>query len=536
MEALVVDKLEEGDEEVALDHDWHFRYNRRLSCFSYSVSSVTFSQEGKYLVSGTGSGEIKVWDAGCWAEEARLRGSRHEGPKSIVISPGQRWLVCAYSTFLHVFQCHKPWRIEQSIPAELDPATKEPSEWCCIAFSPMSEVNHPQGHAGQDNHLAAFSTSLLCLMDYSNGWIDTPKRTRSLFSGNRPASIAYTSDGWWLVCGYENGQFQIWNAFSLTLERTMRAHDGRINCIVSSPLDAVYETRLISCGTDQKLRVWHSCGWALEQIVPDVKSDKAGVRTCSFSSSGNWLVSISSELCVWRICLTKISCRFFLRLHQRLPPVCGADGLCTAAFCYGTDAIASGSRDGVLSLWTKLAGMPPDASPLACNVELAAPSSKKMQQQRERQLAGPRPVYRVTPGGIKTPSSLLSQTHNLRPGASWLQQVQVRSTTMRAVGQEMVSPKNIEKKAGDAIGPSSLQKSQSTPELKRLSSQNGEYKNALSHMANQIYCNSTTALDDSKEGRDDPVSPIRKSMMHAASRLVKRISLDPKIIVDANNR
>ncbi|CAE7808777.1 kidins220b, partial [Symbiodinium sp. KB8] len=205
-----------------------------LSCFSNAVSCITFTMDGQYLVSGTGSGDIKVWDSTTWAEAAKLRGARRAEPKEVAISPSQRWVVVCYSSVLHIFQCGAPWQLVHSRPVVVD-GLKEQPEWCCVAFSPMSEVNHPAGQAGQDNHLAAFSNCNICLMDYSGGWNDDlPQRTRSLMQTSWPVCLAYTGDGYWIICGFSEGLMQVWNAFSLTLEKTLNSHDAAVNSIAAS--------------------------------------------------------------------------------------------------------------------------------------------------------------------------------------------------------------------------------------------------------------------------------------------------------------
>lgn len=345
------------DVDVPGDHCWHYRYNRRLSCFSHAVASLTFSQDGKWLVSATRSGHVKIFDTDYWAERAKLEGCRNEEPRVICFSPAQRWLVCMFPSVMHIFQGKPPWHLVQRVPSPIDQATKASSEWICVAFSPSSEVDQPGGRAGQDNHLAGFASKALCVLDYSGGWDDTPKRTACILDEKRPTSIAYTACGWWLVCGYSSGQVQIWNHFSLTLERTLLGHNGAVCCITPSPRNAPYDARFISCGLDNSLRVWHSSGWILEQIAPDTRADKNGIRSCMFSCGGNWVVSVAVEMCVWRVVVSSKG-HMELRLHQRLNAVCGAEGLCTAAICSRQDAIAVGSRDGVLGLWTKLSGYP----------------------------------------------------------------------------------------------------------------------------------------------------------------------------------
>lgn len=411
---------EEEEELEEMDHNWHFRYNRRLSIVSHAVTNVNFSQDGRWFVSGTATGEVTVWDTICWAEAAKLKGGEREGgrkakaPQAIVISPAQRWLVVAYAQVLNIFECKPPWRFEQALEASVDVASKEPSQWHCIAFSPMAEVDHPKGGTGQDNHLCAFSTKTLSVMDYSGGWgPELPKRTRSMLQTEaQPTSLAYTSDGGWLVCGFDGGQIQIWNACSLTLEKSLTSHTGSISCLAVSPRSAPYSARFVSCSVDQTLRVWHCMGWMMEQICPDTRCDRSGVRTCTFSSTGNWLVSVSTELIVWKVCVVKWTGRLFMRMHQRMSASCGAEGVRVAALCCLNDALAVGSRDGILGLWCKQHGAPVeqpagrDYSSFQARAESAATSTSRGDGVYGEFLQGPRPMLRLSPDGIRPAVSM----------------------------------------------------------------------------------------------------------------------------------
>lgn len=436
------------EEEVDEAHNWHYRYNRRLSCFSHGVATVAFSQDGKWLASGTGSGDLKIWDTGTWAEAAKVKGIRREEPRALVISPAQRWLVCVYASVMRVFHCKPPWRHEQAIPSPYDAVTKETSEWCCVCFSPMSEVDHPGGLTGHDNHLAAFSSNMLCVLDYSGGWgEDTPKRTRSIFHGSTPSSITYTSCGFWLVCGFRDGELQIWNHFSLTLEKTIDAHAGAIRCLSSSPRNAEYESRFVSCGEDYVLKVWHTSGWILEQIVPDTKADRSGVRSCTFSYTGCWVASVSSELCIWKVNVN-VKGKFQLQLHQRLSAACGAEGLRTAAFCRHQDAIAVGSRDGVLGLWTKTVGPPPadELRKLGTDpADLWIPKvNSKMSSSEPWVMAKSlsRPMNKLTPDGVKSAVEVADKQGDWparwRP-LNWTQSINMRSVSTSSLSSNLAA-------------------------------------------------------------------------------------------------
>jgi len=539
------------DDDVDGDHEWHYRYNRRLQCFSHAVTSLIFSLDGQYLVSATSSGDVKIWDTGSWAEAAKLRGCLRKEPRALVISPAQRWLVSAYPSVLQIFQCSPPWRMEQALPAVLDPATKEPQEWMCIAFSPMAEVDHPGGKTGQDNHLAAFSSAALCVLDYSNGWgTDTPRRTRSLMQSSKPTSLAYTSCGWWIICGFESGQLQIWNAFSLTLEKTVNGHSDCVNCLASSPRAASYESRFVSCGVDQTLRVWHSSGWILEQHVHDTRCDRNGVRKVSFSAGGNWLVSVASELSVWRVCITRRG-HLVLCLHQRLAAICGAEGLRAAAFCCNGDALAVGSRDGVLGLWTKYPGSPPDPVDPATSTAVETGGSRSTPWTGTT-MALPRPMQRLTPQGLRP----LGKPPGQR--GEWFQRQHLRTVSMTSLGSRAPLGNSPAHAGGrlaltpDRSAPSSghespvggpavvrggLTRTSTTPDFSRWrASQTFDFEDVLSHIDGNVAGASkrlSNSLPAAEPASECVVSPMRKSMLQACSRgPVKRISLDPKIITE----
>lgn len=603
-----------------MDHDWTYKYNRRLSCFSHSVSTVAFSQDGRWLVSATGTGDVRVWNTGNWAEACRLKGCRREEPCALTISPGQRWLVCAYPSSMHIFQCQPPWKLEWKIPAPPDPCTKEASEWCCVTFSPLSEVDHPGGKAGQDNHLAAFSSNSLCVMDYAAGWgPDTVSKSMSVFSSGRPTSITYTSCGTWLLCGFETGELQIWNHFSLKLNKSIMAHNDAVLCLTASPRGACYEQRFVSCGADQTLRVWHTFGWILEQIVRDMKADRAGVRGCTFSSSGNWLVSIAVEICIWAVCVTSMG-KMELRLHQRLEAVCGDEGLRTAAFCSNQDSLACGSRDGVLGLWMKHPGAPPDqivrsdsfkdlgqkagdARPsvpwvlsrpkgrpmkrltpdgLNGQVALQAPPQRQNWALRThmRSLSMTTPAKLALPAGVGSPTKFASPKKLMRSvtqaGSAAINSPAVSDSRSDLDASPSVTAKLIAVRDGARAhkaavlesallgdvdsGRRVLNKSKSTPELKRWKSNSFEFADALTdyvHARSDSTSSTTAGLyspsakkhnktlpvaifeDAIREGRS-PTSrngkgrgsapDVHKSALRASRVLVQRISLEPHVI------
>lgn len=578
------------DEDLPGDHAWHYKYNRRLSFFSHSVERSLFTPDGQWLVAATPAGTVKIFDTGIWAEAFKLKDCLSETPLALSISPSQRWLVCVYPTFMNVFQCSPQWNLQQRIEPPVDPVTKKPSEWCCVAFAPLSEVDNPGGRAGEDNHLAAFASRALCVLDYSGGWVDTPKRMCRSFDEERPVSIAYTACGWWIVCGYESGQLQIWNHFSLTLDRTLRGHDGQMSCISSSPRCASYDTRMVTSGMDCTLRVWNQHGWVLEQIAPDTKADRNGIRSCMFSSSGDWLVSVAVEICIWRVVISRRR-KFQLCLHQRLS---SQEGLSTACYCKHRDALAVGSRDGVLAIWSKMEGWPKE--PLHANddekasrPEGASPSPPTTMLQTPA-----RPMFGVSPEGLQGNTTM--RGFRATQNTDWMMQTNLRSllqTTHCALGERLAKcsastpaqrpvplpamrsatsassrlpSASVQKVSAFGAEDRSAQKSSSVPELSRWKSTafdgNGNAgwmppvaegkgrrgsldgqpgaSSILRSTGTKVFGSALTAQyhpdgpgtrlngELPKLVKDEAdMTPARAAMSHATRALVQRISLDP---------
>lgn len=407
------------------------------------------------------------------------------------------------------------------------------------------------GRTGHDNHLAALSTTHLCVLDYSGGWGSSdevlhPKRTRSLLHSPLPTSIGYTACGSWLVCGYESGQLQIWNAFSLTLERSLISHSGRVNCLTFSPRAAKYEARFVSCGSDRTLRVWQCRGWIVEQIVPETKADKNGVKTCRFSADGSWLASVAAELSIYRVEISR-RMRFTLRLHQRLSAVCGIEGLCAAAFCKGTDALAVGSRDGVLGLWTKCSGLPPEGPLVTPQLE-----EKVVEKTSETPPAPfpvfPRPMNRVSPEGVR-PMRMQQLPHRQvawlsrpalgapnRPGSS-ISTVASVAARMLAGGAASGSAPPPFRSDGDLLSSSRSMgdRSSSLPELRRWSSAHAREdvldtlcRNQCSSNLRQVGLTPSNGAECMDSSPDDATATSGPPPI--IRRLVQRISLEPRAI------
>jgi len=338
-------------------HHCNFKYDREIASFSNPVTSINFSHDGARCITGCLPGDIKIWDTLHWAEITTLKVVRKEAPTCLFASPGLKWLVCTQPSALSIFKFEEPFSLECRFFAR---STSAGTNWICACFSPASvEVDHAQGRTGHDNYLAAVATSHICIYNYSSGWATASQKTQASARFKQAEYIAYSACGGHLLIGYSDGLLQVWNACSLTLSRNLLGHTGPIISICSSPLMDKQPLRMATGGMDGQLRLWSSEGWSLEQIVGDITCDSAGVCQCAFSANSVWLITATTQLCIWRVTQTKRG-RWMLRLHQHLEPVCTCAGLQTVAISCIRDAIVVASRDGALGLWSKHDGLPDD--------------------------------------------------------------------------------------------------------------------------------------------------------------------------------
>jgi len=395
---------EDEIEDLPGDHAWQFAYDRRLTDFSKAVSSLAFSGDGRWLVGSSGAADPKVWDARSWAAVGTLNSSKKEKVRTLCASPDGSWLATVQPSSLNVFVSENPWRLAFSQA----PETVEGSEWCCATICATS------------TRIAAMSTTHLCIVDCNNGWhADAPQRAHSLLRYARPTCIQFHPCGVSVICGFEDGQLLVWSSSELSLDHTLDAHDGVLHCIGTSPDRAEYPTRFVSCGADDVLSVWNGSTWAREQRIHDTKCGRTGIVNCAFSSSGEWLISAAEVLCVWRVCCTPRG-RIALRIHQRVKPVGGCEGLRAVAFCASSDAVVAGSGDGALGLWVKVAEAPArPATPLEVN------HKKPKKQSPVDDLVLPRPMNKVAP---QRPAE--SPVPSPPPPRTWNQQAQLRPADM----------------------------------------------------------------------------------------------------------
>jgi len=233
------------------------------------VSCVTFSPDGRWLLSGSG-GFIKQWDA----ESGRLLRYLVSHPgmstvRSISISPDGIWLAAGLvDGTIYLIETRK-FTYEPKI------LTGHTTEVSSIVFSP--------------DGLYLVSASLdhsIKLWEAKNGVLEKTLESNSRFGDAE--SVVFSPDGSWLASGSNHNTIKLWDAQSGALLQTLEGHTSGVNSVVFSP-DGSW---LASGSWDGTIRLWDAESGTLLQTL---EGHTSGVDSVVFSPDGSKLASGSRD-------------------------------------------------------------------------------------------------------------------------------------------------------------------------------------------------------------------------------------------------
>ncbi|MBL7128352.1 MAG: caspase family protein [Ignavibacteria bacterium] len=246
---------------------------RNFTGHTRSVNSVCFSPDGKFVLSGSGDGTLKLWDISNGKEIRTFDGST-TGVNSVCFSPDGKYILSGGDYF--------------------DPTVKL--------------------------------------------WEISSRKEVRIFKGNFrfPNSINFSPDGKFAIISEGSQSFSLWNVSTGKEIRTFKGHTSAIYSLEFSP-NGKY---ILSGSNDSTLKLWEfSSGKEIRTFV----GHKGCVFTVSFSPDGKYALSGSGDntLKLWDISTGK-EIRTF-EGHQ--------DWITSVDFSSDGKHILSGSSDNTLKLW-----------------------------------------------------------------------------------------------------------------------------------------------------------------------------------------
>ena len=245
-----------------------------------AISAVAISPDSRWLVTGSGVGTARVWDlhaADVAASVVALRG--HEGAISaVVISPDGRWLITgSWDNTARVWDLHTP-----DVAASAVVLQGHEGAISAVAISPDSRwlVTGSDDRTARvwDLHAADVAASAVVLRGH----------------GGAIRAVAISPDGRWLVTGSSDNTARVWDLHAADVDKravVLREHEDSISAVAISP-DGRW---LITGSWDGTARMWdlHAADVAARAIA--LRGHEGAIRAVAISSDGHWLVTGSTN-------------------------------------------------------------------------------------------------------------------------------------------------------------------------------------------------------------------------------------------------
>ncbi|KAL7789848.1 WD40 repeat-like protein [Trichoderma ceciliae] len=287
-----------------------------LKGHSYSISSVAFSADGRHIASGSGDNTIKIWDAITGKERHTLKG--HSDIFDLIAFSADSCYLASQS-WGHTI---KIWNITTGKEQQILKGHKRK----VISFT--------------------FSADGCSLISGSNDntikiWdIKTGKERRTIKVSNNPFhSVTFSTDGRYLALGFKNHIIKIWNITTGKEYQTLKSYQRWLSSITFS-LDNNY----LAAVSHDNIKIWDITTGKKQQTL---KGHSSLITSVSFSADG-YLASGSSDwtIKIWDIIIGKEQQR--LQGHK--------ENIKSINFSADGHYIASGSEDTTIKIWDATTG------------------------------------------------------------------------------------------------------------------------------------------------------------------------------------
>lgn len=249
------------------------------------VCAVTYSPDGKYLVSAGGSeftpernggktsAEIKVWNRAAGAERGKLEGHTNK-IFSALFSPDGRTLATGAAD-----QTVRLWDVD---------AMRERS-----VLRGHSDAISSLAWSGDGRTLASASwDKTVKLWD-----IDSGKELATLSGSDEEIlGVAISPDGRWVAAGGSDWNVRLWDLNSTKLAAVVSGHRGTIYAVGFSP-----DGKILATGSgDETIRLWNL---ESRRSTETLRGHKSGVTSLAFTPDNRQLVSgaLDGPVRIWNL-------------------------------------------------------------------------------------------------------------------------------------------------------------------------------------------------------------------------------------------
>ena len=297
------------------------RERNRLAGHNSGVNSISFSPDGKTIVSGSWDSTIKLWDIATGEEITTLK--RHsDRVTSVSFSPNGKTIVSgSWDNTI------KLWDIATG--EEITTLTGHRDFVCSVSFSPDGKTI-----------ASASGDETIKLWNISTGQQPTTLKSHS----DGVISVSFSPDGKTIASSSYDHTIKLWDIATGEEITTLKGHSDWVSSVSFSPVCEAFSEgagKTIASGScDKTIKLWDI---ATGKEITTLQGHSHSVISVSFSPDGKTIASGSADQTIklWDIATGKEITT--LKGHN--------NGVSSVSFSPDGKTIASGSRDKTIKLW-----------------------------------------------------------------------------------------------------------------------------------------------------------------------------------------
>lgn len=325
-----------------------------------SVNSVSFSPDGKKIVSGSDDETIRIWDIGTGLQICKL--STGHCVDSVSFSPdGKKIVSGGWEDAIHIWDTDTglqigalstgDWINSVSFSSDGKKIVSVSGNKTIRIWDAETGLQIGKLSTGDQVRLVSFSPdgkkivsvsvdSTIRILD-----VETGSQICGLSTEDEVSSISFSSNGKKIVSGSSDGTIRIWDINTgAQIGKPLTGHEGAVNSVSFSPDGK----RIVSGSNDKTIRIWDAVtGMQLgKPLTGHAAYDNYAdyVNSVSFSPDGTKIVSRSYDntIRIWNVETgTQIG-----------EPLTGpTSSVRSVSFSLGGSKIVSGSDDKTIRIW-----------------------------------------------------------------------------------------------------------------------------------------------------------------------------------------
>ncbi len=280
---------------------------RTLKGHTYRVNSVSFSPNGKYIISGSWDETLKLWQTESGEEIRTFKGYEYR-VNAVDYSPDGEFVVSGTSD-----NTFKLWRIQTGEIIRVFKGHK--SNILTLAFSPDGnyivsgsadntlrlwdrregkKIKKYKGHSDYVNDVD-FSPDGEYFASASDDktikiWETSNKYSKKTLYGHKSfvTDIEFSPDGRYLISASADKNLILWDVDSGDTIRVFRGHTNKVNAVTFSSNGSY----IASAGCDTTVRVWET---EKGRLLGTFTGHQAVINCVQFSQNGKYVVSGSDD-------------------------------------------------------------------------------------------------------------------------------------------------------------------------------------------------------------------------------------------------